>query len=83
MTKTRNIKKNVSIDFSIYYNENTGESLASELFNSDMKTTVSVKEDTELMTMDRPKNFAFIHTDTLLKVVLIIFLVIMALFAMR
>ena len=52
MTKTRNIKKNVSIDFSIYYNENTGESLASELFNSDMKTTVSVKEDTELMTMD-------------------------------
>ena len=69
MNNTTNIKKNVAIDFSIYYNGETGESLASELVNLENKTMVSVKEDTELVTMKRPDNFAFIDTDVLLKII--------------
>lgn len=72
MTKIKNIKKNVCIDLSTYFSEETGESLASELVNSKIKTTVSVKEDTELVTMNRPKDFAFINTGTLLKVIKIL-----------
>lgn len=59
MSNTTKVKKNVAIDFSIYYNEETGESLASELIELENKTMVSVKEDTELVIMNRPKNFAF------------------------
>ena len=72
MSNTTKVKKNVAIDFSIYYNEETGESLASELIELENKTMVSVKEDTELVIMNRPKNFAFIDTDTLLKVIKIL-----------
>lgn len=69
MAQIKNVKKNVEVDFSLYYNENTGESLASELVNSENGIMVSVKEDTELVTMKTPDNFAFINTDTLSKVI--------------
>ena len=38
MSNTTKVKKNVAIDFSIYYNEETGESLASELIELENKT---------------------------------------------
>lgn len=65
---TNKVKKNVSIDFSIYYNEESGESLASEMLSSENNVMVTVKEDTELVTLKTPDNFAFINTDTILKI---------------
>lgn len=72
MTKTKNIKKNITIDLATYFNGDTGESLASELVSMEVKTTVSIMEDTELITMSRPKDFAFINTGTLLKIIKIL-----------
>jgi len=67
MSKLKKVKKNVSIDFSLYVNEETGEILASELNGNALM--VSVKEDTELVTMKKPDSFAFINVSTLEKVI--------------
>ena len=63
----KNVKKNVTIDFSLYFNEETGESLASELVSKESKTMVSVKEDTGLVTLEKSKEFAYINFETLRK----------------
>jgi hypothetical protein len=64
----KKVKKNVNIDFAIYYNEETGESLASEMVSNENNIMVTIKEDTELVTLKTPENFAFINTDTILKI---------------
>lgn len=65
---TKKVKKNLGLDFSIYYNEETGESLASEMLSNENHIMVTVKEDTELVTLKTPENFAFINTDTIVKI---------------
>lgn len=67
MSKTTNVKKSVIVDFSIYHNEETGEALSSELSGNGLM--VSIKEETDLVTMKTPDNFAFINTDVLSKVI--------------
>lgn len=63
---TKSVVKNVNLDLSLYFNEETGESLASELVGNGMK--VSVREETDTVTIDKGDNFGFINYDTLAKV---------------
>lgn len=66
MTK---VKRNLNIDFSKYFNVETGESLASEMASNEKGTMISVKENTELVMLEKPTDFAFINTETLAKVI--------------
>lgn len=62
----KKIMRNVEIDFSKYYNEETGESLAQELIGN-KKKMIEIREETDLVTLGMPKNFAVIDVDTLQK----------------
>lgn len=63
--KTNTITTNIELDIANYFNGETGESLASEIVGNGY--SVSVKKESELVTLKRPENFSFINLDTLNK----------------
>jgi len=62
---TKSIKKSIEIDLSEYYNSETGENLIEQI--SGKGISLSLKEDTNLVTLKQPDNFSFINLDTLIK----------------
>lgn len=62
---TKSIKKSIEIDLSEYYNSETGENLIEQI--SGKGISLSLKEDTDLVTLKQPDNFSFINLDTLIK----------------
>jgi len=63
--ETKNVKRSIEIDFSEYYNAGTGENLIEKI--SGQGITLSLKENTDLVTIKQPENFSFINLDTLVK----------------
>ena len=63
--KAKKITTNIELDIANYFNTETGESLFSEIIENGY--SVSVKKESDLFTLNRPKNFSFINIDTLIK----------------
>ncbi len=63
--KAKKITTNVKLDVANYWNEETGENLFTEITENGY--SVSVKKESDLFTLDKPKNFCFINIDTLIK----------------
>jgi hypothetical protein len=64
--KVNKVSNNIKIDLNSFYNEQTGETLASEIVGNKITVTIK-KENTELFTLKKPENFSFINLDTLIK----------------
>jgi len=64
--KVKKITNSVKIDLDKFFNEETGETLASEIVGNNITVTMK-KENTELFTLKQPENFSFINLDTLVK----------------
>lgn len=63
--KVNKVTNNVKIDLDSFYNEQTGESLSSEIVGT--RTSVTFRKETDLITLKKPENFSMINLDTLNK----------------
>ena len=63
--KANKVTNNIKIDLDSFYNEQTGESLASEILGT--RTSVTFRKETDLITLKKPENFSMINLDTLNK----------------
>lgn len=63
--KVNTVQNNIHIDLDKFFRDTTGESLASEIVGNNL--SVTVKKETDLVTLKKPENFSMINLDTLNK----------------
>jgi hypothetical protein len=63
--KVNKVNSNIQFDLDNFFNSETGESLASEIVGNNI--SVTIKKETDLITLKKPENFSMINLDTLNK----------------